>query len=509
MISRTSVRWRLVAWVTGVLLAVSAVVFVVVYETTGDELRAQIDHDVSGDSSQLSQAVAALRARPPDRLLTDIGAYMRAQPFTGTSSLLFASIPGVGTASNHPELVGSSSPDDDETVAEQDHENALGRALLRGATGLTTRQVADIGMARFDERIVAVQGLHVRVGAGEPLANVTRADRSVARSFVIAGALALLLALVASYLAGASVSRPLRRMARVAARVDDGDLDPRMTISRSAGSEVQVLAESFNHMLDRLSAAFTAQREFIADASHELRTPLTVIAGQLEVLAAQDHPAPEEVRRVQRIVAGEIARTSRLVDDMLLLARSERGDFLRREEIALGPFVEELWAAASLGGERRFELGPVPDARLNADPDRLAQALRNLIRNAIEHTDAPTGLVRLEVQLRPGGRVRFVVLDDGPGIAPDQLDSVFERFHRTDSARSRTGGGAGLGLAIVSAIAHAHGGHARAVATAAGGARVELELPGLYAVATAGTGGADPDSPGMASASSGRENRKP
>jgi signal transduction histidine kinase len=490
MIPRTSVRWRLVMWVTGVLLAVSAIVFVVVYEQTGNELRAQIDHDVSGDSSQLSQAVRALRSQPAGRLVQDIDAYMRAQPFTGTSSLLFAAIPGHGTASNHPELVGDAAADDHENGAEQSHENALGRALLTGPTGLTTRQVADIGKARFDERVVRVDGLRVRVGAGEPLAIVTRADRSVARSFVIAGALALLLALIASYLAGASVSRPLRRMARVAARVDDGDLNPRMAISRSAGTEVQVLAESFNHMLDRLSAAFAAQREFIADASHELRTPLTVIGGQLEVLAAQDHPAPEEVRRVQRLVAAEIARTSRLVDDMLLLARSERRDFLRLEKIDLIPFIEELWGSASLGDDRRFELGPVPNASLDADPDRVAQALRNLIRNAVEHTDAPTGLVRLEVAARPGGRVRFVVLDDGPGIDPDQLDGVFERFHRTDAARSRTTGGAGLGLAIVLAIAQAHGGDARAVATATGGARIELELPGLYIRARAVAGAA-------------------
>lgn len=481
MIARSSVRWRLVAWVTGVLLAVSAVIFVVVYEQTGNELRAQIDHDVTGDASQMSQAVRALRSRPPQSLLTNMDAYLRAQPFTGTSSLLFAVVPGYGTASNHPELVGNSAPDDRETGPEQQRENVLGRAALTGPTGLTTRQVADVGLAQFDERVVTVQGVPVRVGAGEPLAIVTRAERGIARSFVIAGALALALALIASYLAAASVSLPLRRMARVAARVDDGDLDPRMVPSASAGHEIRVLAESFNHMLDRLSDAFAAQREFIADASHELRTPLTVIGGQLEVLAAQDHPEPEEVRRVQRLVAAEIARTSRLVDDMLLLARSERRDFLQLEQIDLEPFVTELWAMASIGDERHFELGPIPDAALTADPDRLAQALRNLIRNAVEHTNAPTGLVRLEVQARPGGRVRFTVLDDGPGIEPDQLGSVFQRFHRTDSARSRKTGGAGLGLSIVLAIAHAHGGQAQAVATAIGGARLELELPGLQA----------------------------
>jgi two-component system, OmpR family, sensor kinase len=170
---------------------------------------------------------------------------------------------------------------------------------------------------------------------------------------------------------------------------------------------------------------------------------------------------------------------------MLLLARSERHDFLQYREFELEPFVSELWLTASLGEQRDFELGPIPDALLTADPDRLAQALRNLIRNAVEHTAAPDGLVRLEVTQRPGGVVQFVVLDDGTGIEDAELERVFERFHRTDDDRSRKTGGAGLGLAIVRAIARAHGGDARAVHSATG-ARLELELPRLHPQPPAG-----------------------
>ena len=480
MIRRSSIRWRLAAWVAGVLLAASAVIFAVVYEQTGSQLRSQIDQDVAGDVSQLSLAVQALHSDSPPRLLADIDAYVRAQPFTVTSSLLFAVVPGYGTASNHPELLGDARTDDGETPAEQAHENAEGRALLSGPPGLSTPEVPDVGRVRVDERVVIAGRLRVRVGAGEPMVVVTRAQRSIARSFVIAIALALALALIASYIAGASVSRPLRRMARVAARVDDGDLDPRMDASSSASREIHVLAESFNHMLDRLAQAFAGQRDFVADASHELRTPLTVIGGQLEILAAQERPEPEDVRRVQKLVAAEIARMSRLVDDMLLLARSERRDFLSLEEVELEPLVSELWRSAAIGGERRFELVEVPDAWLTADPDRLAQALRNLIRNAVEHTRERDGLVRLGVVARPGHRVCFAVDDDGPGIEPTQRERIFERFHRTDAARNRAAGGAGLGLAIVMAIAEAHGGTARATASDAGGARLELELPGLH-----------------------------
>ena len=123
----------------------------------------------------------------------------------------------------------------------------------------------------------------------------------------------------------------------------------------------------------------------------------------------------------------------------------------------------------------------MPAGTLLADPDRLAQALRNLIGNAIEHTDAEDGLVRLSrpQRLGPGSgeSLRFVVEDDGPGIPPEQRERVFDRFHRTDAARDRASGGTGLGLAIVRAIAEAHGGRVGASASAAGGARIELELP--------------------------------
>ena len=202
-----------------------------------------------------------------------------------------------------------------------------------------------------------------------------------------------------------------------------------------------------------------------------------MIAGQIEVLAADPHPSPAEVRRVQQLVSAEIARTSRLVDDMLLLSRAEQADFLQRREIELGGFVTDLWAGMTTGPKRRFELSDVPTVTVMVDPDRLAQALRNLVRNAIEHTAAPAGLVRLEVSTLPSGSIRFTVLDDGPGIEPEQLERVFERFHRTDRARDRAGGGAGLGLAIAQAVAHAHGGRVRASTAPWGGAKLQLDVP--------------------------------
>ncbi len=490
----SGLRWRIGAWVALVVLVSSAVTFVVVYRRTGSELRHQIDQEIHGDARDLSHALAASDDLKPAQVAARATRYIRAQPFSASSTLLFAIVPGAPTSSNRPELFTYTRADNGETAAEQAVENRLAARLRVIHNGYRTLTLPDVGDLRLLERTVALPGgLHATVGVGEPLAAVAHAQGSVARAFVLAGVLALLGALVAAYVVGARVSRPLRRMAAVAAKVDAGDLHPRIhDLSREAG-ELRVLADAFNHMLDRLTEAFAGQRAFVADASHELRTPLTVIRGQMEVLAAQSHPSEREVRRVEGLVQAEIGRIARLVDDLLLLAKAEQTEFLRPRSVELVDYVSGLWEGVRVLAERRFELAGVPAGRLRADPDRLTQALRNLIGNAIEHTIEPDGLVRLRIESPGGGRVRFLVEDDGPGIDPDQRERVFDRFHRTDSARDRASGGTGLGLAIVRAIAEAHGGSVSAGVSADGGTTVTLELPGfLPSGASARDGGVAP-----------------
>jgi two-component system, OmpR family, sensor kinase len=477
-------RWRLTAWVAGVMLVSAVVVFFVVYQDTGSQLKGEIDRDISGDTAQLLQSLQPLKGRAASSVSAAATRYVRGQPFSATSTLLFVLMPGVGTTSNHPEVFGGERPQPGETESDQRLENAEGRRLEVPRLGYSTGLVPDVGRMRIFEQRAYVGGVQVIAGAGEPLALVERAQHGVARAFLLAGIVVLVLALLASYLAGARVSAPLRRMAQVATRVDAGDLGPRMEISGGRVDEVKVLAEAFNRMLDRLSEAFASQREFVADASHELRTPLTVISGQLEVLAAQENPSSADVARVESLVRAEITRISRLVDDLLVLAQAERTDFLRVENVDLRPFVTDLWDGLSLTADRRFELGTIIDGSLSADPDRLAQALRNLARNAIEHTADHDGLVRLDVRPFASDQICFLVSDDGPGIPVQERERVFERFHRTDSGRTRAGGGAGLGLAIVRAIAEAHKGSVRVREPRDGrGASVELVLPGFSATA--------------------------
>jgi two-component system OmpR family sensor kinase len=477
---RVGLRWRLAGWITLVVLICSAISFVAVYRGTGSQLRRQIDTEIAGNATELAKSLKLARPLTARAAYEASNRYVSGQPFAATSTMLFTLTPGVRTSTNRPELFSEEAPDNHETTAQQNAENRLSKHLLSAPLGFTTLPLPDVGNLRLLKRPVRLpRGRTVVVGVGEPMASVAQAQRGVARAFILAGLLALAAALLGAYLIGSRVSRPLRRMASVAARVDAGDLHPRIHESADQSREVQVLSDAFNHMLDRLTEAFAAQRAFVADASHELRTPLTVISGQLEVLAAQENPPAEELRRVERLVQAEVARIGRLVDELLLLAKAEQSEFLEIETFVVGDFVEDLWSGATLLGGRRFELDSIPSGSLRADPDRLAQALRNLIANAIAHTAPGEGLVRLSVEAVGAGKLRFVVEDDGPGIALAERERIFDRFHRIDNARDRASGGAGLGLAIVRAIAEAHAGTAVAEEASRGGARLVFELPGF------------------------------
>ncbi len=484
-------RWRLAAWVALVVVVTFAATFAIVYRGTGSQLRAQTDNELRGDATALTRIVQAASGSSV-RIANTLARYVAGQSFATTSTVLFAVVPTVGIETNTPELFSRSVPDDGESAAVQRAENRLSGRLMSAPIGYSTQTLGEEGQFRVLKRSLQVPQVGaVLVGVGESLAPVSHAQQGVATAFIYAGAAALLIALLGSLLIGARLSRPLRRMAAVAARVDAGDLRPRIEPDASGGDrafggrEIVVLAEAFNHMLDRLAEAFAGQREFIADASHELRTPLTVMRGQLEVLATQREPAAQEVRRVEGLVQAEISRLGRMVDDMLLLAKAEHSEFLRVEQVDLQSFLLEIWDGMTLVAQRRFELDEVPSGTLLADPDRLAQALRNLIGNAIEHTSSPHGLVRLRVEPAVGSStsghsLHFIVEDDGPGIPEDQLERVFDRFHRVDAGRDRASGGVGLGLAIVRAIAEAHGGSVVAGrAVGVGGARIVVQIPGF------------------------------
>jgi two-component system, OmpR family, sensor kinase len=273
-------------------------------------------------------------------------------------------------------------------------------------------------------------------------------DEAVRVGVLVAGSIFLLATAIAWFAAG-SVLKPLRSLRATAQSISDTDLSQRIPVE--GDDEIADLGRTFNSMLDRVEAGFGSQRRFIDDAGHELRTPITIIRGHLELMGDD----PQEQAQTVDMVTDELDRMTRIVDDLLDLAKAAQGDFIQPSTINLGELTRDLALKAGAFGDRTWEVEAAPDIVIQADRHRLTQAAMNLMRNALEHTP-PTAATRIGASA-DNGTARLWVGDDGPGIPVEEQDRLFDRFARGRAGR-RTTGGAGLGLAIVKAIAEAHDG---------------------------------------------------
>ena len=277
------------------------------------------------------------------------------------------------------------------------------------------------------------------------------------------------------WLAGRAVE-PVHDITRQAEVIGAETLGRRID-ARADAAEYEQLVDVLNTMLDRLDAAFEAQRRFTADASHELRSPLTALRGEIE-LALRRERSPGEYRRVLASALEEAERLSALADDLLTLARSDAGVIQpRRRETALREHVARAMERNRPAAEdKQIELALRSDDEVVGywDPDLLERLATNLVENAVKYTP-PGGRVRVRTATKDGAAV-LEIADTGPGIRGDDRSRVFDRFYRADTARADTEG-TGLGLSIVRAIAVAHGGEVTVEDRPGGGACFRVLLP--------------------------------
>jgi len=290
------------------------------------------------------------------------------------------------------------------------------------------------------------------------------------------------------WLAAGRAVAPLGQLIETAETVGaSGDLSRRVDVPVAQG-EVGQLAATFNTMLQRLERtdaglraarvraeeALEAQRRFVADASHELRTPLTTIRGNAEMLRAYEEVTPHDRAAALAQIQRESERMSRLVNDLLTLARADAGQPLARELVALGPLLDEVAAQARvLAQGQQVSLAATAEATVLGDADTLRQLLLILLDNALQHTPEGGSVnLRLEAQ---AGEARISVRDAGQGIAPEDLPHIFERFYQADRARS--GGGVGLGLAIARWIVAEHRGEIEVSSSPGEGSVFLVRLP--------------------------------
>ncbi|MHB1568302.1 MAG: sensor histidine kinase [Vulcanimicrobiaceae bacterium] len=461
-LGRGGLRAQLTLAIAFVSIVATGVTFLALYSGTGSRLRAQIDGQLRTQVQEWQQARATSAPVTTAAELRLAGArFIAAQRYHAESQIIVIQTPGAAPISN-----------DEEVVAAQRTPGAESQ-LLTAPAGLTTVTVKEAGDMRELAHPISYDGTQLgALRVAIPLSPVDQAQASMLRTFAIIGGLVLLASVIAGAALAGLLSAPLRRMVRTAVAVDAGDLSLR--VGRVGGSgEAAALATAFDRMLARLERAFTRQREFVSDASHELRTPLTVLRAQIELLDREVDP--QRRHEATSILLRRVDALDRLVADMLTLASAEAGQLIAPREVDLDDYFDDLRRDLPLFGERQFECRQV-SGTLQADPDRLTQVLRNLIRNAVTHTDNG-GRVTIDARAR-GSELEITVADDGPGIPPDELEHVFERFRRLDGGRSRDSGGTGLGLAIARAIVDAHGGRIMVSSPPGGGARFTVVLPG-------------------------------
>ena len=320
------------------------------------------------------------------------------------------------------------------------------------------------------------------VAVGQSAAAVASQVTQLRVYLAIAAFLSLVAALVASWLVAGRALRPLDDMTETVEAIGSARDLARRLPDAPAHDEVGRLTGAFNAMMGRLDEAYgrlegalDSQRRFVADASHELRTPLTSIRSNLGLLLTRDDINPVDRREALRDMDTEAQRMSRLVQDLLLLARADAGQRLQMATVDLANLCEEVCRQARRTyAQRRFEVTRTPIPPLLGDGDSLRQLLWILLDNAARHTD-PGGLVEVLVEREPDW-IQVVVRDDGEGIQAADQERVFERFYRVD--RARGAGGAGLGLSIARWIVEQHGGRIRAGSNPGGrGAEFSILLP--------------------------------
>jgi signal transduction histidine kinase len=375
-------------------------------------------------------------------------------------------------------------------------------ALVRALPPDARTTVREVGTASGPVRLAAVQIRFVDrpdvVGTYVVGVVVDRERDGLVRSArtyaVVAVVLWIVIGVVAFLLMG-RLLRPISLLRGTARRISRTDLSERIPVD--GRDDVSNLAATFNDMLDRLETAFVEQQVFLDDAGHELRTPVTILRGHLELL---DPNVAAEVADTRELLLDEVDRMGRLVEDLILLAKARRADFVIPGEVAVGRLVDGVLDKSRGFGNRQWVVDARAEVVVVGDEQRLTQALLQLVDNAVKHTcDGDLVAVGSALVTRSGGTdaqpgasgggsrttagalaapaswLRLWVRDSGSGIAEADSQRVFERFGRAETGRGVQG--SGLGLSIVAAIAAAHGGHVELTSRPGNGALFTLVLP--------------------------------
>ena len=456
-----SVRTRIAASVALLVLLALVVAGVIIYTLEW----ARVESAATAQADQEIAEFTKLQAEGVDPTT--------AEPFTSAKDLLFV-------------FLQRNVPTDDEVllgwVGDRARYESAGRhpdVTEEPAFGDAVRGLVQTGGeatidTRYGEVLLTVQPVREASGGDSALVVATFMDEaraeldSLIRTYAVVGLLSLAaITAIAAWQAGRLLA-PLRRLNDTARAISETDLSARLPVS--GNDDITALTGTVNQMLARLEAAFAQQRQFLDDAGHELKTPLTVLRGHLELL---EHGDAQEVAETRALLLDEVDRMSRLVGDLILLAKSRRPDFLTPRPVDLGALTQTLLAKARVLGDRDWQLDETTEALVPMDEQRITQAVLQLADNAVKHTK--DGAVIALGSALVGGRAALWVRDTGTGVPPEDRLVIFERFGRGEVTVEDEG--FGLGLSIVRAIVEAHGGTVHVEDAEPHGARFVVTLP--------------------------------
>jgi len=440
-----SIRWRLTIGIAAALIVTLTVMLVTIRLALGGILEADLDDDLSRDAGLVSARVALMGSPVDGERLQEI---VDSHSSGGLESGFVVVI-----RDDTGRVLASTAGLDTEALALPP---AQAEAVLRGRVQTDTVRVGESDDVRVrTSRLTVGREVVGIVQVAEDAGITTRPLDRLQTILLAEGLGGVVLALSIGFWLARGAVKPLEEVIGIAAEIEASDLDRRIAVTGSP-VEVQKLAETFDAMLERLDTAFQQQRNFVLDMSHEVRTPLTALRGNIDVLLMDERLDGETRSHLERM-SGEVERLIRLTSNLLYMAHADAGRELDRRPVDLDVLCLEVYRQAKdLRPEVKFRWGHEDQVTVTGDRDLLKQLILNLVDNSLKYTPAG-GQVTLSLY-RGQDEARIVVQDTGPGIDPEQMHLIFQRFYRGADSGRRASGGAGIGLAISDWIAKAHGG---------------------------------------------------